>query len=165
MAVAQASAVATAAGVVCGTSDDVPAEGQALEARLDKPAPDHFASTIPESELAAPVSHIDLVPAPPTPGKHHIADASDLPLGSFVVSVQRGGRFRRLHRLGDCPLRPGVDYSEFRALGCDEPSREQFTVRCKNCFGKAARGAVEDVAQSSNHESSSSTSGASSDLS
>ena len=65
-ALAQASAVATAAGVVCGTSDVVPSEGQALEARVGKPAPGHFASSIPDSELAALVSHIDLVPAPPT---------------------------------------------------------------------------------------------------
>ena len=34
-AFAQASAVATAAGVVCGTSFDVPPEGQALEAKVE----------------------------------------------------------------------------------------------------------------------------------
>ena len=165
MAVAQASAVASAAGVVCGTSEDVPAEGQALEASVDAPAPEHFASTIPDSELEAPITHIELVPAPPTPGKHQVADADDLPLGTFVVPIQRGGRFRQLHRLGDCPLKPGVEYCGFEALGSDEPPHKLLSVRCKNCFGKAAGAASEDFTHhSSSHESSSSTSSASSDL-
>ena len=35
----------------------------------------------------------------------------DLPLGTFVASIQRKTKFSRLHRIGNCPLLPGRDYA------------------------------------------------------
>ena len=69
-------------------------------------------------------------PAPMTP-THTVTD--DCPgLGEYVVSLRRG--FRRLHRIGDCHLVPGVDYADVRALGSNAPSREQYDASCKWCF-------------------------------
>ena len=68
-------------------------------------------------------------PAPLTPS-HTVPD--DCPgMGVFVVSSRLD--FRRLHRVGDCHLVPGVDYKDFRTLGADRPTRENFDVACRCC--------------------------------
>ena len=57
----------------------------------------------------------------------------DLPAGTFVASVQRSG-FKRLHKIGSCPRRPGLDYSSFEVMGLTEPAPEMYSQRCKQCF-------------------------------
>ena len=61
-----------------------------------------------------------------------------LALGTFVVSISRRCRFRRLHRIGDCPIRPGLDYHEFDELRMEEPGVEPFDARCRRCFRQPA---------------------------
>ena len=88
-------------------------------------------------------------PAPLTPS-HTVPD--DCPgVGMFVVSSRRG--FRRLHRVGDCHLEPGVDYKDFRSLGAERPSSEHFDATCRWCFKSCQ---FEDVANSSSSDDSSS---------
>ena len=69
-------------------------------------------------------------PAPLTPS--HTAPDDCPGMGMFVVSLRRG--FRRLHRVGDCHLEPGVDYKDFRTLGADRPSHEHYDAACRWCF-------------------------------
>ena len=67
--------------------------------------------------------------------------ASEVPVlafGTFVVSVQRNGKFKRLHQIGGCGRKPGVDYACFTALGMEAPDASSYTAKCKGCFG--ARG-------------------------
>ena len=115
-AIARAAAVAAAAGVVCGTSIDVPREGRALGARMDDFVPARLAVSIPESALAAPIPHIVLVLAPPTPGRLHGAG------GSVFVSWAIAPCVQVWTTVYSCPL--GV-------LGHEG----HCTVRYRYCFG------------------------------
>ena len=88
-------------------------------------------------------------PAPLTPS-HTVPDGCP-GTGMFVVSLRRG--FRRLHRVGDCHLEPGIDYKDFRTLDTDRPSPEHYDAACRWCFKLVQ---FEDVASSSSSEDSSS---------
>ena len=54
--------------------------------------------------------------------------------GTYVVSILKKGRFKRLHRIGECSLVPGVDYRAFEVLGSEEPGTALYSTRCRNCF-------------------------------
>ena len=123
--------VATAAGIKCDTTDDAPIP-------ILVPTPRGI-----ESNAGGLALEDDLVPVPPSPGKLLVADVSELPLSSYVVSVQRRGRFKRLHRLGGCALRPDVDYHDYELLGSIEPPTSAFSAKCKRCFGDAAETAMD----------------------
>ena len=46
-----------------------------------------------------------------------VAQQFPVPLGVYVVSVQRHSKLRRLHLIGNCPLVPGVDFLQVRIFG------------------------------------------------
>ena len=71
---------------------------------------------------------VEEAPVTPSHWVHH--EAPDI--GTFVVSIRQG--FKRLHRVGDCHLVPGKDYSCFETLGPAFPSTERFDAPCKWCF-------------------------------
>ena len=66
----------------------------------------------PEVEIEADPVDEERLESPVTP-RYIAADHVDLPLGSFVASVQKTG-FRRLHIIGGCARVPGIDYASFR---------------------------------------------------
>ena len=118
------------------------------------------------SELAVPVSspcpetpkeeEVFDEPIPtagsPPPASHEEADA--LQLGLYVVSIQLKSTFRRLHRIGACPLIPGRDYRHFELLGFEFPPAHSFSATCGRCFRNGtAQPAEEPVEASSSGES------------
>mgnify|MGYP001103874056 CR=1 FL=1 len=121
--------------------------------------------------LKSHASSLELVPAAPAtpdlpeelardaspPTAYVLPSESQIAIGSYVISIQAKTGFKRLHRIGDCALRPGVDYACFEELGMDEPSTRHYTAKCKHCF----RGQVEaplDVLSDSSASSSNSDS-------
>ena len=82
--------------------------------------------------------------APPTPVVSRLvvaAAASAGPsLGSYVVSLHSRSRFRRLHRVGDCWRRPGLDFLDYEVLGADMPDSSSYDAACKDCFRSGAAG-------------------------
>ena len=87
-------------------------------------------------------------------GGHGTFEYANL-LGQYVVSVSgKTGKTRRLHKVGDCFRKPGVDYRDFVVLGLEEPAPSEYSHQCQHCWsGKRAR-----VAPSSSSSSSSSSS-------
>ena len=104
----------------------------------------------------------DLIPIPPSPSNLVIADVPEMPLGIFIVPAQRRGRFKILHRFGDCSWHPGVDYRDFNALGSIEPPATAYSAKCKHCVKQAAGSAAGVQLESSASDSGSPSSGASS---
>ena len=80
----------------------------------------------------------DPLPITDTSSKLVVADANiaEIPLGTFVVSLQARTRFRRLHRVGDCWRKPGVDYLDFEILGMELPKAAMYNAACSHCFNK-----------------------------
>ena len=82
--------------------------------------------------------------APPAPAVSRLvvaAAASAGPsLGSYVVSLHSRSRFRRLHRVGDCWRRPGLDFLDYEVLGADLPDSASYDAACKDCFRTGTRG-------------------------
>ena len=77
----------------------------------------------------------DLAAFPDAVESRHVeAEVPPLLSGTYVVSILKRGRFKRLHRVGECSLSPGIDYKSFEVLGEDEPSEALYSARCRNCF-------------------------------
>ena len=74
------------------------------------------------------------LPEAPADTKHVVTEFEHVPLGTFVASVQKAGRFKRLHQVGECSLQPGVDYGEFTVFGISKPHASQYTAVCRHCF-------------------------------
>ena len=64
-------------------------------------------------------------------------EAEPSPTG-FVVSITKGGRFRRLHYVGagNCNRIPGVDYANFEVWRDLIPAEKVLDAVCRNCFPK-----------------------------
>ena len=91
-----------------------------------------------KNELAAapatPTVEEVCCPEPPDETRHEVAGFEPLPLGTYVASVQKKGRFMRLHRVGECSLHPGVDYKSFTVFGMGQPPSSQYSALCRHCF-------------------------------
>ena len=83
-------------------------------------------------------------------------EEQELELGSFLVSVQTKTRFRRLHKLGECWRKPGVDYLEYEVLGLELPPAASYNAVCHQCFKK---GEVNEAVTSSGSSSSEDSAG------
>ena len=83
-----------------------------------------------------------------------VDDELALDLGAYVLSVQNKSGFRRLHRIGACWRKPGVDYENFRVLGFDLPPASAYDAVCKGCFSGGAP--AEEAGEASSGSSSSS---------
>ncbi len=83
----------------------------------------------------------------------------------YVVSISRGRRLRRLHKLGLCYRRPGVHYRRFEELGAELPSSEQYDDFCRDCWranGPSSSQGPAEVAHSGGSDTDSSSSSTSS---
>ena len=72
--------------------------------------------------------------SPMTPS-HTVADNPPISLGAFVVSWRRG--FKRLHKVGECHMVPGVYYFRFESFGSACPTSEHYDAPCMICFKSA----------------------------
>ena len=90
--------------------------------------------TSPVTPLLPASDKEDLIPEPPSHTRCVVAVPPEFSLGDFVSSWQKRSDFKRLHRVGDCPLRPGVDFLSFIVHGPSEPAAIEYTVKCKRCF-------------------------------
>jgi hypothetical protein len=84
-----------------------------------------------------------------------IAEAAAIETGQFVVSVDKGGVSRTLHKTGRCWRVPGVHYLRFITLDEDEEKQGMYSKVCRDCFPR------ESADASSNSDSSSSDSSSS----
>ena len=57
-----------------------------------------------------------------------------LPLGTFYITIQTRSLFKRLQRMGECSLVPGVDSFDFEAFGAEMPESTSYSAICRNCF-------------------------------
>ena len=112
-------------------------------------------ASLPAAPLLAEAADIEVELALPPSEEQpsfEVSDPPDLPLGTFVTSIQPSG-FRRLHCIGSCSRLPGVDYACFEVLGMIEPEVGTYSKRCKQCFKQDA---VDQPSSSSSEGSSSS---------
>ena len=75
----------------------------------------------------------------------------------YVVSIQLKSNFRRLHRIGACPLIPGRDYRHFELLGFEFPPALSFSATCGRRF---RNGTAQPAEESEEASSSGETEGA-----
>ena len=88
-------------------------------------------------------------------------DTPSRPMG-FIVSVTKGGRFRRLHFAGGCWRIAGEHYHRFEDWGQECPPADRVHARCSDCFpaGKAPAAPppqAEDVEDDASSDTSSSS--------
>ena len=94
-------------------------------------------------------------PHPLLPGVSRYSINEEVPpVGAFVASVS-GRSFRRLHKVGSCPMVPGVDYVNFEFLGMARPKSDTFDAYCKRCFGPVTPLASSSTASSGSSSESS----------
>ena len=79
---------------------------------------------------------------------------AEIPIGSYIVSIQARSRFKRLHRLGECWRKPGVDYVEYEVLGLELPPASRYSAVCRTCFANGEVNAEEVSSGSSSSEGS-----------
>lgn len=93
-------------------------------------------------------------------GGHGTFEYANL-LGQYVVSVSgKTGKTRRLHKVGECFRKPGVDYRNFVVLGFEEPAPSEYSHQCQHCWsGKRARAAPSSSSSSSSSSSASASTG------
>ena len=65
------------------------------------------------------------------------SDDLDIPLGTYVVSIRPRSDFRRLRRVGDCSMRPGLEDFTFEVLGMVRPDASRYHARCGRCWKEA----------------------------
>ena len=65
---------------------------------------------------------------------YKVSEVPSLPAGTYVVSIQRQSNFRRLHIVGSCPSRAGIDFAHFEAFGTTQPEDKHYTACCKHCL-------------------------------
>ena len=88
----------------------------------------------PVTPIPPPADLDDVILEPPTITRCTVAVRPSFALGDLVSSWQTRTDFKRLHRFGDCPLTPGVDYLSFIVHGPVEPAAVEYTAKCKHCF-------------------------------
>ena len=139
-AVPDETAIKQASAVAALSASFLKPKPQALEPAAPEVAPASIEFASPLTTDAAPAHSTgpdvdgSCLPMAPEGSSLEVYEPPVIPLGMYLVSVQPRSRFRRLHRMGECAYRPGVDFKSFELLGESEPSPNQFTARCKHCF-------------------------------
>ena len=139
--------------------------------------PTPFASLSPTggiNEEQGEASAGDGVPVPEEADEEEAEDALEMPEAKpeddqlpppqgFVVSITRGGRFRRLHFAGGCWRVPGEHYRKYVDYGQRCPRPDEVHARCADCFPPEKLEAIANDSdkESSGSETSSSTSSSS----
>lgn len=111
-------------------------------------------SGAPLSPAPPPSAVVDDVPLvlDPASSDEEVTPPPLVAKGHFVIATC--GKIRRLHVMGKCYRRPGIDYYKFDVIGPDEPPPELYTARCGHCWPRRR----EQAAASALPSSSSSTS-------
>ena len=120
-------------------------------------------ASVPNAEAAlvapsTPDLPEDLARGESPPTAYVMPSDTAIAMGAFVISIQVKSGFKRLHRMGDCALRPGVDYACFENLGSEEPAARFYTAKCKHCFrgrDEAPQGVLSGSSASSSNTDSS----------
>ena len=142
-AVGQASRLAEATArrfalTSCVSKDRVPDVAEALPPQIDDPL---LMQVLPEREAA-----------------YRVDDLPVFAVGTFVVSIQRKSNFRRLHIVGACSYRAGIDFARYEAFGLVMPDPSSYTAQCKHCFRDEAEQKEVEGSSSASSSSSESTS-------
>lgn len=89
---------------------------------------------VPEpSPVSSGISDDEMAPVPSASGLIEQTElSSDIPEGTYVVST--AGSARRLHQVGRCWRKPGVDYLSFMVLGSSPPDPSLYKTFCKFCW-------------------------------
>ena len=77
------------------------------------------------------------VAAVPTATSSSEDEALREPTG-YVIAVTQKARFRRLHYVGRCHLRRGVDYKDFIPWGTQVPGMAEYHAVCRRCWPGSA---------------------------
>lgn len=130
-------------------------EGPAIGGELESGA----AESVPEAggliqdlaSLAAkdpPLPAIMDAPGPPE---------NEPPKAGYVITYTFKRRLRRLHYLGRCYRRPGVDYFDYESYGEVLPTADCYDKTCMQCWPPAGGGPGQAESDDSDEESSSSS--------
>ena len=118
----EGEAVKQASSVICVFERYVPSVPHECPDAVPASGAEHDVEPIEDERVDSPV----------TP-RYIASDVSNLPIGSYVASVQKSG-FRRLHIIGGCARIPGLDYANFQSFGLERPAATEFNYACHQCF-------------------------------
>ena len=93
-----------------------------------------------------------------------VPDEKELPKSGYVVTFMFERRLRRLHYVGRCYRKPGVDYFDYDSYGELLLAADQYDKTCVQCWPPAG-GGPERVESKDSSEEPSSSSTSSSDAS
>ena len=68
-----------------------------------------------------------------------IDPVSEVPTGTYVMSLVGRSRKRTLHQVGACYRKPGLDYRDFVVIGENRPELVAGERLCGSCFGPETR--------------------------
>ena len=71
-----------------------------------------------------------------------------IPTIGYVASVSNKRGIKRLHQLGKCYRRPGIDYREWVYFGESLPSSDCYDAHCLQCWRKQTVSADSDSSES-----------------
>ena len=86
-----------------------------------------------------------------------VPDEKELPKSGYVITFTFKGGLRRLHYVGRCYRRPGVDYFDYESYGELLPAADQYDKTCKQCWPPAGGGPEGAESKDSSEEPSSSS--------
>ena len=72
-----------------------------------------------------------------------IDPVSEVPTGTYVMSLVGRSRKRTLHQVGACYRKPGLDYRDFVVIGENRPELVAGERLCGSCFGARDKAASE----------------------
>ena len=107
---------------------------------LAPPAPTDCADDSSDEDIDRAQSGLETPgPLPASSSRLVIAGSSeiDIPMGSYVVPIQSTSRLKRLHNLGECLMKPGVDYVEFENMGLELPPATSYGAACRRSSATA----------------------------
>ena len=94
----------------------------------------------PVGEADSPLPLADAGSADPLPLEDAAVDleanALEVSVGTFVLSLVGRTKRRTLHCVGSCYRKPGIHYKEFLIVGDVRPTLEAGERLCTSCFGR-----------------------------
>ena len=96
-------------------------------------------------------------PLPAIMDRQEPEEISELPTSGYVITFTFKKRLRRLHYIGRCYRRPGVDYYDYEAHGETLPPPDRYDKTCLQCWPPVGGGPEQAGSDDSDEESSSSS--------
>ena len=104
-----------------------------------------------------PRSLADTEKTPPAILDKPDTEEKELPTSGYVITYTFKKRLRRLHYIGRCYRRPGVDYYDYEAHGETLPPPDRYDKTCLQCWPPVGKGPEQAGTDDSDEESSSSS--------